>query len=113
MASLPEFVAPRIRGFTMADGAAASVPDSDSGLGSGLGAVSLGSLVSDAHSVLGSGSVSLGSCSDEVLSGELSDAEDGGTDESEADGVSSEDIVGHAFHEQACAKMATESGNVI
>ena len=94
----------------MSDGAAASVPDSglDSGLGSVLGASSVslcaGSWVSDAHSALGSGSVSLGSCS-EVLSGELGDAGDGGADESEADGVSSEDIVGNTFHEQAAPSL--------
>ena len=122
VASLPEFVASLRASLrcaaaavvadsaSMSDGAAASVPDSglDSGLGSGLGASSVslcaGSWVSDAHSALGSGSVSLGSCS-EVLSGELGDAGDGGADESEADGVSSEDIVGNTFHEQAAPSL--------
>ena len=123
VASVPEFVASLRASLrcaaaavvadsaSMSDGAAASVPDSglDSGLGSGLGASSVSlcaeSWVSDAHSALGSGSVSLGSCS-EVLSGELGDAGDGEAEESEADGVSSEDIVvGNTFHEQAAPSL--------
>ena len=62
---------------SMSDGAADSVPDSglDSGLGADTsGSVSLcaGSSVFDARSALGSGSVSLGSSS-EVLPAELGD----------------------------------------
>ena len=115
VASLPEFVA-SIRASlrcalaavvadsaSMSDGAADSVPDPglDSGLGSGLDF----GVGSGLDSGLGSGSVSLGPA-------KFGDAGDGGADESETSGVSSDDICS-VFITSACAKMATKSWNVI
>ena len=108
VASLPEFVASLRASLrcaaaavvadsaSMSDGAAASVPDSglDSGLGSGLDF----GVGSGLNSGLGSGSVSLGPA-------KLGDVGDGGADESETCGVSSEDIVGNTFHEQTAPSL--------